>query len=304
MIDDGSVDSSLEIIRLYSEQDKRIKVITQNNRGVSFSRNIGIKESTGEYIGFVDIDDYIDQEMFEKIYTLAKLYNSDMHICGFYEITDRQINEFSNPLGEFKQLKGDSIKDTYFKLIAQGKDNALLSVWNKIYKSEFLKKHGILFNENKSIGEDRFFNIDVMMKSSIISCQNDKLYYYNHNNEMSATKLYNEQTLNKFIQEKREIISLLNENLQEESFFKSFEQIQYNKIFYQLIYYSMLEIKKKDSYKNKILRVRNIFNIDEFSNSLDIIKTNSIGVKVLKATLKLKLYSAAYILLYFKSRKI
>lgn len=304
MIDDGSVDSSLEIIRLYSEQDKRIKVITQNNRGVSSSRNIGIKESTGEYIGFVDIDDYIDQEMFEKIYTLAKLYNSDMHICGFYEITDKQINEFINPLGEFEQLKGDSIKEIYFKLIAEGKDNALLSVWNKVYKSEFLKKHGILFNENKSIGEDRFFNIDVMMKSSIISCQNDKLYYYNHNNEMSATKLYNEQTLNKFIQEKREIISLLNENLQEESFLKSFKEIQYNKIFYQLIYYSMLEMKKKDSYKNTILRVRNIFNIEEFSNSLDIIKTNSIGVKVLKATLKLKLYSAAYILLYFKSRKI
>lgn len=71
-INDGSTDNSLKLINDYAKRDKRIKVINQENKGQGTARNIGIKESKGEYIGFVDFDDYIDLKMYEKLFYESK----------------------------------------------------------------------------------------------------------------------------------------------------------------------------------------------------------------------------------------
>lgn len=81
-IDDGSKDNSVAILKKYSQLDKRIKIIEQENLGVSVARNNGLKLATGEYIGFVDSNDWIDLDFYEKLYNAAKKYDADISACG------------------------------------------------------------------------------------------------------------------------------------------------------------------------------------------------------------------------------
>ena len=83
-IDDGSTDNSLAILDKFKSKDDRIKIIKQKNYGVSMARNNGISEAQGEYIGFVDADDWVDKDFFEKLYNAAQKYNADIATAGYY----------------------------------------------------------------------------------------------------------------------------------------------------------------------------------------------------------------------------
>ena len=92
IINDGSTDSTKELCEYYSKNDKRIIVINQKNMGVSAARNAGIKYSNGQYISFVDGDDYIDFDMYEKLVYFAQKYKSDYTITGFkYEKIENHL---------------------------------------------------------------------------------------------------------------------------------------------------------------------------------------------------------------------
>ena len=80
-IDDGSTDNSLEILKTYEQKDKRIKVLQQTNKKQGAARNYGIREAIGEYIGFVDSDDWAELDMFEKLYNKAISTDSDITMC-------------------------------------------------------------------------------------------------------------------------------------------------------------------------------------------------------------------------------
>ena len=85
VINDGSTDGSKDILDYYDKTYSNIKVIHQENKGVSISRNLGILLATGEYIGFVDSDDLLDEKMYESMYKKAISYDADICICGFIE---------------------------------------------------------------------------------------------------------------------------------------------------------------------------------------------------------------------------
>ena len=82
-IDDGSTDNSLAILDKFKSKDDRIKIIKQKNYGVSMARNNGISEAQGEYIGFVDADDWVDKDFFEKLYNATQKYNADIATAGY-----------------------------------------------------------------------------------------------------------------------------------------------------------------------------------------------------------------------------
>ena len=81
LVDDGSLDNSLEIINLFAKYDSRIKIIKQENAGPSKARNTGLKEAKGQYISFIDSDDWVDEDFLEKLYNSAKNNNADISIC-------------------------------------------------------------------------------------------------------------------------------------------------------------------------------------------------------------------------------
>ncbi len=140
-VNDGSTDNSLEILERYAKKDSRIIIINQENQGLSGARNSGLKKANGEYIGFVDSDDWVDLNFFEKLYNSAVKYNCEIACAGF-----KRCGKF------FKSARKKYTKEQVYtqindKIIADKipYDNY---VWNKIYKREALKEFSFPIGRN------------------------------------------------------------------------------------------------------------------------------------------------------------
>lgn len=110
IINDGSTDSSPCICDQFAAQDKRVTIIHQENRGVSYSRNIGLDNARGAYIGFVDGDDWIEKDMYETLLSLTIEYNANISMCShFLEYNDRnKVNSELGTILEFNNKKAVS----------------------------------------------------------------------------------------------------------------------------------------------------------------------------------------------------
>ena len=105
VVNDGSKDKSLEIAKKIAKQDNRIKVFNKENGGLSSARNFGIEKASGEYIGFVDSDDYIKENMFEILYNMIKEANAKIAICGWYLVEDNQIISINFEDADYEELQ-------------------------------------------------------------------------------------------------------------------------------------------------------------------------------------------------------
>ena len=133
-VNDGSEDNSLKIIEEYKQKDNRIILINQDNLGVSAARNNGIKIATGEYIGFVDSDDYIDNDFYEKLYNAAKHNDSDMAVAG--------IIRFKGARKRYMLKFNEKLRLTNINKIMQlCRIPRQCYTVNKIYKRNLLLKH-------------------------------------------------------------------------------------------------------------------------------------------------------------------
>jgi len=147
LIDDGSPDKCGEICDAYVERDSRVKVIHQQNCGVSRARNAGLQIVTGEYIGFVDPDDFVSKEMFSSLVAAAEDSGCEIAICGFANCTEEkeQLNDSPVPSGVY--TREDLIASIY------GMPNCFHgSMCNKIFSRKLLE--GLFFDETVAIGED------------------------------------------------------------------------------------------------------------------------------------------------------
>lgn len=172
VVDDGSIDQTLQIINNIS--DERLKVISIENQGQGVARNIGITFATGDYLGFVDSDDYIDRTMFEKLYKTAIEQNSDLVICPYYRVDEVGKILFS----EMKNVAGDYL-------------NINTSPWNKLYRRSLWSKYDIKFAENLWY-EDLHAVLPFVFVSNKIDWINEPLYYYVQRKE-SSINIFNER---------------------------------------------------------------------------------------------------------------
>ncbi len=176
-INDSSTDSSGDILEMYALSDTRIKIINQSNSGQSAARNAGILAATGEFLGFVDSDDWVDKDYFEKLYWAAKNNNCEMAVAGF----KRCKNGSGNIRKRFK--KEEIFSDINSKIAADNlpKDNY---IWNKIYNRESWIKHNFKFEEGRSF-EDVAILIKIMYKlGNMVSVPNT---YYHYRKRPSST---------------------------------------------------------------------------------------------------------------------
>ena len=185
-IDDGSTDNSLEILKKYQKKDNRVKIISKDNEGQGVARNIGISEAIGEYIAFVDSDDFIKKTMLEKLYNSCKNNNLDLVMCkvaSFYELSN-EINDslWYYSLGVFNDFEKRvfSHKDTL-----EFTCEISVTPYNKLYKTSLIKKYDINFAENL-IFEDEVFFYDVYLKAKKVSSVDETLYYYRINRAEST----------------------------------------------------------------------------------------------------------------------
>jgi len=194
LIDDGSTDNSGFICDEYQKKDDRVKVMYIQNSGPSNARNIGIAEAMGEYIGFVDSDDYIDKDMYEQLYNQAKIFDSQMCCSSYYYEQSCSSYIVNLPLKPYELIDKNYISLTLAKNLAACNDAGLFSLWNKIYKREFLIQQGIRLDVKRNHGEDWVFNLELYKRYSSISYINKPYYHY----IQTETGLYNRYRENYF----------------------------------------------------------------------------------------------------------
>ena len=174
LVDDGSPDNCPAMCDAWAEKDNRIKVIHKENGGVSSARNTGINAASGDYIAFVDSDDYIDCLMYEKMMNTIQINNSDVVICC--------INVYGNDW-HYPNLYCETSEEIMIAFYRY----QLYSPINKLISARIIKQKNIRFDESLRIAEDLKFNYYLFSEASKVQIISDCLYYYVENNE-SAIK--------------------------------------------------------------------------------------------------------------------
>lgn len=177
-IDDGSNDRSCQILEAYSKFDSRVKIISQQNNSPGASRNLGLEISIGEYVGFVDSDDYIDLDYFEKLYNAAVRNNADIACAGI--IRKRKCTQ-KYRLYYSKEEVFEKINDK-LEACTSIDGSYVWNVWNKIYKKSFLENLSINF-ENLPCYEDVNFTIMALFNSNRLTTVPNVFYWYVVNNK-------------------------------------------------------------------------------------------------------------------------
>lgn len=178
LINDGSTDASAQICDLYAKKDSRVMVSHETNGGPAKARNRGILQAAGDYIGFVDSDDYIKREMYECLLGAAEKEQADIGICSYYSVNQDKCNTYTHPFGDKKVYDGDKIKDEIMQKFYVSDVIGLSSLWNKVYKRSFLTKHNLKLDESLIRAEDYWFNFEAISKAEKITAIEGAYYYY------------------------------------------------------------------------------------------------------------------------------
>ena len=175
-INDGSTDNSREIIEGYKELDCRIILINQENQGVSIARNKGLSVATGEYVGFVDADDYIERKMYEILYNSAKQDDCDVVISNINGEMEGHKVAIRYPFPVDTVLKKEYIYQELLPYFL--KTDHLNTAVNKIYKNKIMNENDVKFPEKVTLGEDGMFNIEFFSNATSMKYINYAGYHY------------------------------------------------------------------------------------------------------------------------------
>lgn len=188
LVDDGSTDSSSDLCEKYKTKDSRVKVIHKKNGGVSSARNEGIKNAKGEWITFVDADDFIDEDYVGYLHEQSLNNKADIALTAFpKKIKDNTVVNKEAKFDTEKVVSGveAAITMLHYKIV--------ISSWNKMFNNSFLKKEHILFNEKLSYGEGYDFVISAMLKSKRVFIGTKQIYNYRVDNADSAMTKFREK---------------------------------------------------------------------------------------------------------------
>lgn len=241
IIDDGSTDSSNKIINSYIGLDNII-ILNQENKGVSEARNLGLKKATGEYIVFIDPDDYLQEDYLEKMVNKIKKTNSDVVICGFKSFYDdnRRKSEFNLYKLEDKIYSSNEVINLMLELKVKG------YVWDKMFKRENLINNNFRFEPGRYV-QDWFPIFKEIYNSSKITFLNEILYNYRLRNGSTVHKKNMKVTEDYYhaVEEIKTYIREMNIDVEKKSY-----NTFYINTFYNLIRNFYLANKNKKVYKN------------------------------------------------------
>ena len=185
LVDDGSTDNSATICDEFAKYDKRVRVFHKKNGGVSLARNLGLDNSLGEYIMFVDSDDYMLPGMLEVMLSTLESKKADLVVCGTTETGGGYWRPIADVDYSINQLKENFVSLLHTELLSPP--------WNKIYKKEIIGSNR--FCEDISFGEDLLFNIQYLEKCENISLIKESPFYHEKENENSLVVKFNRNRL-------------------------------------------------------------------------------------------------------------
>ena len=178
LIDDGSPDRSGDICDEYARKDERIRVFHKENGGVSSARNIGLKEAEGEWIGFVDSDDWVEKDFFANI--VDALLNNDVDVVLFGYKKEIALGVYASVRGQ-ETSRILNVHDEY--LIRHFESQ----VWNYVFKNDIIRDKGFCFDESIAYAEDVLFIVDYLSCVNFVCYLNSASYVYNAFNVSATT---------------------------------------------------------------------------------------------------------------------
>ena len=182
LVNDGSTDSSLIICKEYSKKDSRIKVINQPNAGVSAARNKGIELAIGDYLTFVDSDDWLEPAMYEEMIAITRTDpQPEVVMSDFISIKKHSMEPISANIRKGFYTKAQIIEELYPTLLVTENFGRIpiVSVWNCVFRRSLLEDYRIRFNAELRFSEDYLFMAEVMIKiNSFYYAQGQFLYKY------------------------------------------------------------------------------------------------------------------------------
>lgn len=183
LVNDGSTDSSLELCKAYARKDKRFHILNKENEGVSIARNLGISHASGDYICFLDADDYIDIRKWSLILEAIE-ENYDFVAFSYYTLYENEdIKEERFPFIEHETTEVQTAKKL---LIASA---SLNTCWGKLMKRDLINTNGILFDKKLKTGEDAVFIMDYFTKAQTYLIRNESILYYRQHSKSAMHQI-------------------------------------------------------------------------------------------------------------------
>jgi glycosyltransferase involved in cell wall biosynthesis len=284
-IDDGSQDSSFEILQGYSIEDNRVKVIKQENKGPAAARNLGLSKACGKYVWFVDSDDWLNQDSVAALADCIRINESD--IIGFrgYAIHSKTQKKYTNDRYRDLNVIPD---DRLHKVLTNKNNNSFLystplEAWSRIFKRSFLLEKNIFFEPSLVVMDDSLFVMECFLKANTVFYTKLDLYNYNIGNESSVSNSIDYYDLKKcltpiFIAKKCD--QIMKELCVSESIFNAVKVRNLDRIVY---FYNKYKGKnKRDLFlqvkeyliSSKYLLSKSLTKIDKFNILNDLIKYN------------------------------
>ncbi len=276
-VDDGSTDDSWKILSKYAKIDKRFEMFRKNNEGVSEARNYGLSKAVGEYLMFVDSDDWIDEKTCELAIDKMQKTNSDVVMWSY--VRER--------LGKYKPKKimdhdciyeeNDVQKALYRRmfgvigeeLTSPENADALCTVWGKLYRRNIIEENRIRFFDICKIGsyEDGLFNLDVFRFAKRVVFLNQNLYYYRRDNLSSVTSEYD----NELKYKKCVLFDYLDNRIKADNLGAEYVQALNNRIVLSLIELGINETNCPGSWLRKIQEIRSIIAEERYCAAISVL---------------------------------
>lgn len=243
-VDDGSTDSSTQILAEYAGRDSRIKVLTQKNRFAGVARNRGMEHAVGEYLSFLDADDYFEPDMLEKMYCRAEEYRADITICRYVEYSEdsKEIREVNLDFEELffcrkDVFSGRTLNCAGIFQITKG------WAWDKLFRTDFVKRSGYEFPDFRS-SEDGFFVYMLLAVAERISYMDDIFVTHRVNVLGSLSDIKDKDWISGL-----KMWLMLGQELKRQGLYPVYEQSFLNELVYFLLWY-LESMHDQDSAEN------------------------------------------------------
>lgn len=253
LIDDCSKDSSLEVCKLLSDKyDNVLYYHNDINKGVSFTRNVGLKNCKGKYVLFIDSDDYVENDYISSLLNMKIKYHDSFILCGYLNEDmkyNQRIDDILYSTNDIDNISIEYLEELHNKTLLQ-------QLWNKIFIKDIIIDNNILFDESINVGEDFKFVLEYLKysKYKTIYIINKSLYHYMRDQSTSLMYNVNYTHLDVSLDNHRMMYKLLNKND------KEINNLVNNKRQHMLNNYAYLIFRNKNmSFKYKKY---NIYNLD------------------------------------------
>lgn len=204
LVDDGSPDRSGQIAEEYSQRDSRVRVVHRENGGLGPARNSGLEVARGEYVGFVDSDDWVEPEMFEGLWRASSTVRAQVAFTGMKTITYGEVGEMREHPFAGQVLRGQDeimrLRGAFYGAPpARVKDDPTpVSACIAIYQRSLLEEYGLRFINIRS--EDKIFNMQVCRKAQVMTAIAGTPYCYRKDDQLSITNSFNRKTIDSYFQ--------------------------------------------------------------------------------------------------------